>query len=297
MSEPLSPRVPDLAALDVLVTVARVGSLGKAASVHGLSQQAVSARVRTAERLLGVQVFDRSSTGVTLTAAGELLLAWVEEVLDAASHLAVGAAELRGERDTHLTVAASMTVAEYLVPQWTVTMRMEHPEVATAVRLGNSSEVVELVRLGAVELGFVESPEIPAGLQSQVVDHDDLVVIVPPDHRWAGRRVTMDELAATPLIQREAGSGTRTTLERALPDAVAALLELSSTTAVKAAVLASSAPAVISSLGVAGELADGRLVAVTVSGLRLRRPLRAIWRDGVRLRGPARDFLAIASRP
>lgn len=297
MSEPLSPRVPDLAALDVLVTVARVGSLGKAAGVHGLSQQAVSARVRTAERLLGVQVFDRSSTGVTLTAAGELLLAWVEEVLDAASHLAVGAAELRGERDTHLTVAASMTVAEYLVPQWTVTMRMEHPEVATAVRLGNSSEVVELVRLGAVELGFVESPEIPAGLQSQVVDHDDLVVIVPPDHRWAGRRVTMDELAATPLIQREAGSGTRTTLERALPDAVAALLELSSTTAVKAAVLASSAPAVISSLGVAGELADGRLVAVTVSGLQLRRPLRAIWRDGVRLRGPARDFLAIASRP
>ncbi len=107
----------------------------------------------------------------------------------------------------------------------------------------------------------------------------------------------MDELAATPLIQREAGSGTRTTLERALPDAVAALLELSSTTAVKAAVLASSAPAVISSLGVAGELADGRLVAVTVSGLQLRRPLRAIWRDGVRLRGPARDFLAIASRP
>ena len=297
MSEPLSPRVPDLAALDVLVTVARVGSLGKAAGVHGLSQQAVSARVRTAERLLGVQVYDRSSTGVTLTAAGELLLAWVEEVLDAASHLAVGAAELRGERDTHLTVAASMTVAEYLVPQWTVTMRMEHPEVATAVRLGNSSEVVELVRLGAVELGFVESPEIPAGLQSQVVDHDDLVVIVPPDHRWAGRRVTMDELAATPLIQREAGSGTRTTLERALPDAVAALLELSSTTAVKAAVLASSAPAVISSLGVAGELADGRLVAVTVSGLQLRRPLRAIWRDGVRLRGPARDFLAIASRP
>lgn len=297
MSEPLSPRVPDLAALDVLVTVARVGSLGKAAGVHGLSQQAVSARVRTAERLLGVQVFDRSSTGVTLTAAGELLLAWAEEVLDAASHLAVGAAELRGERDTHLTVAASMTVAEYLVPQWTVTMRMEHPEVATAVRLGNSSEVVELVRLGAVELGYVESPEIPAGLQSQVVDHDDLVVIVPPDHRWAGRRVTMDELAATPLIQREAGSGTRTTLERALPDAVAALLELSSTTAVKAAVLASSAPAVISSLGVAGELADGRLVAVTVSGLQLRRPLRAIWRDGVRLRGPARDFLAIASRP
>jgi len=297
VSEPLSPRVPDLAALDVLVTVARVGSLGKAAGVHGLSQQAVSARVRTAERLLGVQVFDRSSTGVTLTAAGELLLAWVEEVLDAASHLAVGAAELRGERDTHLTVAASMTVAEYLVPQWTVTMRMEHPEVATAVRLGNSSEVVELVRLGAVELGYVESPEIPAGLQSQVVDHDDLVVIVPPDHRWAGRRVTMDELAATPLIQREAGSGTRTTLERALPDAVAALLELSSTTAVKAAVLASSAPAVISSLGVAGERADGRLVAVTVSGLQLRRPLRAIWRDGVRLRGPAWDFLAIASRP
>lgn len=296
MRVPLSPRVPDLAALDVLATVARVGSFGKAGDVHGLSQQAISARVRTAERLLGVQIFTRASTGVTPTRHGELVLAWADEVLAAADHLAVGTAELRGERDTHVTVAASMTVAEYLVPQWMVTMRMEHPQVATAVRLGNSSDVVGLVTVGAAELGFIEGPDLPPGLEFQVVGHDDLVVIVPPDHPWARRPVTLQELAQTPLIQREAGSGTRTTLERALPDGVPPLLELSSTTAVKAAVLASSAPAVISSLGVTAELADGRLIAVHVAGLRLRRTLRAVWRPGAALRGPALAFLTIAAR-
>ena len=139
--------------------------------------------------------------------------------LTAAEHLASGISALRGEREANLTVAASMTIAEYLVPGWTVTMRRKNPTVVTSVRLLNSADVATQVLAGDADLGFVEGPDVPAGLDSREVGRDELVVIVPPGHPWsrpvADRPVS--ELARTPLIQREFGSGTRTTLENAIP--------------------------------------------------------------------------------
>ncbi|MBM9835054.1 LysR family transcriptional regulator [Rhodococcus hoagii] len=292
---PLSNRVPELAALDVLVAVGRLGSMGAAGREHGLSQQAVSARVRSAERQLGLRVFDRGAGGVQPTAEGALILEWASAILDSAEEMASGVAALRGERDANLTVAASMTIAEYLVPGWTVAMRRKYPNVVTSVRLLNSTDVAAQVRAGEADLGFVEGPTAPDGLRAVEVAHDELVVIVPPDHKWIARApIDPSELAATPLIQRELGSGTRTTLEHAVPGCVDPLLELTSCTAVKAAVVAGNAPAVVSSLAVEADLHDGRLASVPVQGLRMPRRLLAVW-DGSRgLRGAARDFLDIA---
>ena len=292
---PLSPRVPDLDALDVLLSVERLGSMGAAGREHGLSQQAVSARVRSAERRLGIQIFDRRAPGVRPTAEGALVLAWATRILDAAEELASGVAALRGERRGGVRVAASMTIAEYLLPAWTVTMRHRFPDVVTSVQLHNSTEVAARVLAGEVDLGFVEGPEIPAGLAAREVARDRLVVVVPPGHDWVARDpIPVAELAATPLIQREPGSGTRITLEHAVPDCAPPLLELTSCTAVKAAVVAGNAPAVLSSLAVATDVKDGRLVPVGVDGLQLPRRLTAIW-DPVRgLHGASRDFFDIA---
>lgn len=292
---PLSNRVPELAALDVLVAVGRLGSMGAAGREHGLSQQAVSARVRSAERQLGLRVFDRGAGGVQPTAEGALILEWASAILDSAEEMASGVAALRGEREANLTVAASMTIAEYLVPGWTVAMRRKYPNVVTSVRLLNSTDVAAQVRAGEADLGFVEGPTAPDGLRAVEVAHDELVVIVPPGHKWIARApIDPSELAATPLIQREPGSGTRTTLEHAVPGCVDPLLELTSCTAVKAAVVAGNAPAVVSSLAVEADLHDGRLASVPVEGLRMPRRLLAVW-DGSRgLRGAARDFLDIA---
>ena len=269
--------------------------MGAAGREHGLSQQAVSARVRSAERQLGLRVFDRGAGGVQPTAEGALILEWASAILDSAEEMASGVAALRGERDANLTVAASMTIAEYLVPGWTVAMRRKYPNVVTSVRLLNSTDVAAQVRAGEADLGFVEGPTAPDGLRAVEVAHDELVVIVPPDHKWIARApIDPSELAATPLIQREPGSGTRTTLEHAVPGCVDPLLELTSCTAVKAAVVAGNAPAVVSSLAVEADLHDGRLASVPVQGLRMPRRLLAVW-DGSRgLRGAARDFLDIA---
>jgi DNA-binding transcriptional LysR family regulator len=135
------------------------------------------------------------------------------------------------------------------------------------------------------------------------VGADRLTVVVPPGHPWERRRsgITAAELAATPLVTREPGSGTRRYFEEALRaqgglDRVPPVAELSSTTAIKSAVAAGIGPSVLSSLAVAPELATGTLRPVKVTDLDLSRRLLAVWTAGRQLIGPAADLRTIATR-
>ena len=301
----LPSRVSDLTGFDLLLTVARLGSLGRAAAEHGISQPAASARMRQLEGQLGLALIERSPRGSRLTPAGALVADWAQAAIDAAVALDAGVTALRRERDSRLRIAASMTVAEYLLPAWLTALRAVDPGAAVALMAVNSAEVAGAVLGDAADIGFVEGPDLPDGLRAERVGADVLTVIVAPAHPWALRArrggITARELADTPLVAREAGSGTRRYLEESLAAQVGLarvppLAELSSTTAIKAAVAAGAGPAVLSSLAVAGDLAAGTLCAVPVSGLDLHRTLRAVWPACRRLTGPARDLFAIAAR-
>ena len=292
--------VPDLDSLALLLEIAQVGSLGRAAVRHGLSQPAVTARVRSMERLVGVTLVERSPSGSRLTAEGALVADWARGVLDAAEVFAAGIASLRADASTRLRVAASFTVAEHLLPVWLVRFAEHRPAATISLEAMNSVQVEAAVLGGSVDLGFVEGPGIASGLSSQVVARDRLAVVVPPAHPWAHRRepVTAAELAATRLVQREPTSGTRTALESALaPRAMAPpVLELSTTSAVRRAAAAGAGPAVLSILALREDIAAGRLVEITVPGLDLSRALRAVWPRGARPSAPAQDLLRVAHR-
>jgi molybdate transport repressor ModE-like protein len=296
----LSPRVPELGALELLLSVARLGSLGKAAREHGITQPAASSRVRYMERLLGLPLLERSSSGSRLTPTGALVVDWARDVVESAAALDAGVAALRAERATRLAVAASMTAAEYLVPGWLAGMHARAPDLSVSLRLANSASVASLVLASDAELGFVEGPTVPDGLDSMVVATDRLEVVVARGHPWSRRRkpVPAAELAATPLVQREPGSGTRYTLESVLAGVAPMappVAEVSSTTAVRSSAAAGVAPAVLSSLAVAADLMAGRLVAIPIADIDLCRRIRAVWPAGQPLLGPARDFLAVAT--
>lgn len=293
-------RVPDLDALRLLLEVDAAGSLGRAGQAHGISQPAVTARIRGMERLVGFPLVERSARGSTLTPAGALVADWARDVLQAAAALDAGIASLRSGRDARLRVAASLTVAEHLLPRWLVRLAADRPETAVSLTAMNSTDVEKAVRSGAAELGFVEGPNPGAGLDCQVVAQDQLVVVVHPGHPWARRRspIAATELAGTRLVAREPTSGTRTALEAALAGAgpmAVPLLELSTVSAVRSAVAAGAGPAVLSNLAVDEDTAAGRLVQVPVTGADLSRRLRAVWPEGQRPAGPARDLLLIAA--
>jgi len=288
-------RVPDLGAMELLLAVARLGSLGGAARELGITQPAASSRIRSMERQLGVALVDRSPRGSRLTDAGALVTDWARRVVEAAEAFDAGAQALRVRRDSRLRVAASMTIAEYLLPGWLLALRAQRPDTAVSLHAGNSAAVAERLLADEADLGFVEGLTVPTGLDSVVIAHDNLIVVTAPGHPWSRRHRPLDaaELAATPLILREKGSGTRQVLDAALGGLARPLIELSSTTAVKAAAVSGAGPAVLSELAVGEELSMRRLVAVPLSGVSLARDLRAVWPTGHRPVGPARELLSL----
>jgi DNA-binding transcriptional LysR family regulator len=299
---PLPLRTPDLESLRLLVLVAELESLGRAAERLRISQPSASRRLTTLERGLGLVLVDRTRRGSRLTLAGQIVAGHARRVLDELDDLLAGAGKLRDRREAELRVAASLTIAEYLLPGWISELRARRPELYIGLQVTNSAHVPELVESGEADVGFIEGPRLSRVMSTRQVAEDRLVVVVDPGHPWARRRepLTARELSRTPLVLRESGSGTRQTLDRALHlagcERARALVELGSTTAVRGTVIAGSGPAVLSELAVRRDLDEGLLVGVEVTGVDLTRDLRAVWPTGRRLVGPAAELVAVARR-
>lgn len=303
----LSSRMPDLIALQMLRSVHELGSVSAAGKALGLSQQAVSARMRALETQIGSPLLARTPRGSTLTATGALVIGWARAVLDAAELLDAAITVIRHDSAEKLRVVASQTIAEHLLPGWLVTLRGQQQargEVPSAVELHvtNSRSSSAMVRSGEVDLGFIESPLLPAGLKSRRLRLDAMVVVVAPAHPWARRRrpLSPTELAQTPLVTRELGSGTREALETILAKQANGTVladpavELATSAAVRSAIAAAIAPGVLSTLAIEDDVALGRLITIPTE-LPLRRPLTAIWQSGNNPHnGPARDLVTIA---
>ncbi len=158
----LSPHVPGLGALELFVAVARYGSIGAAARHAGISQQAASARLRAMEAQVGTVLLDRDPRGSRLTPAGALLVDWAAPLLAQAGELDSGIASLRRARDAQLRVAASLTIAEHLLPAWLVALRDEYERAGAqpadiTLLAANSEAVAAMVAEHGVDLGFVEA--------------------------------------------------------------------------------------------------------------------------------------------
>lgn len=289
---------PDLAALELLVRIDELGSLSRAADACGIAQPNATRTIARLERQLGQSLVVRSSSGSKLTPTGSLVAHWAEPVLVAGTTFSSAINTLRDDNAHELHVLASQTVAECYAPGWLAGFRAAYPDTNVKMSVHNSAFIMEQLADGDDRLGLVESPTVHAGLSAVPVGHDQLVVIVRPDHPWARRRSPIDlaRLARTPLVVREEGSGTRDVLDRALADfdPVPPVAVVSSNAGVLGSVIAGVAPAVTSKKAAAAALQAGLIanVAVQQSG-RLRRTLHAVWPAGAQLLGPAADLLAM----
>jgi molybdate transport repressor ModE-like protein len=307
----MSEAVHDLGALRALREVGRRGSIAAAAAVLGVSQQALSARMRTLERTTGVTLLARSPGGSHLTEQGSLIVGWAEDVLDAADRLEAGLRSMRSGVSHRLAIAASQTIAEHLVPHWLVELRnieqagAEQTPTVVELTVANSTRVIELVRDVKVRLGFIETPHLPADLVTAHLRDDEMLVVTAPAHPWARRRrpLSLTEIAETALVMREAGSGTRVTLTDHLaaqhpPLSARIAMELGTSAAVRSAIAEGVGPGVLSRLAVRDDLVLGRLVAIEVEGPPLKRQLTAVWRPDLDPLPPeGARLLAVAKAP
>lgn len=276
---------PDLDSLELLVTIAELGSLSAASSALGIAQPNASRQLSRVERRLGIRVFDRGARGSEPTAAGKVAVEHARRVLDAADALVeqVRSAAGRGP----VRIVASQTIAEHLMPTFLASLAAELPGVPATFDVDNTAGVISALRRARADLGFIEGGETPGDLGVRVIGHDHLVAVVAPTHPWAVQEeireggLDAEQLAATALIVREEGSGTREVLARALaPRQVAEpSMVVHSNAAVRTAVAGGAGCALLSELVVAADLREGRLVHIPVRGVDLGRSLRAVW-DG-----------------
>ncbi len=295
---PLPPTFPDLRSLELFASVCRLGSLSAAAVAHGITQPSASARIRGLERQVGVSLLRRGATGSTPTSNGELVADWAEQLLNAADDLSAALGTLTRSPTSPVTIAASYTIAEFLLPGWLGAWR-RGSDRGVELEVINSTGVLNRVQRGEVELGFVETTGDLGPVEASEVGRDELICVVAPNHPLArrGHPLSADDIAAVDLVCREAGSGTREAFTDALNAAGVEpprpVLELGSTSAVRGAVIGGVGLAVLSRLTVAADLASGALVEVGTVGLDLRRPLRAVWKPG-RLSDGGRALIDVA---
>jgi len=152
------------------------GSLNAASRQLGITQQAVSARVRSAEAQAGVALISQTPRGSTLTPEGVVVAEWAARLLAVAGELDAGLAAFRRDHQTRLRVSASLTIAEQLLPGWLVSLQADarhrrQPAPQIVLTAANSDTVTRQVRAGQAGLGFVEGPATPKGLRSRIIGH------------------------------------------------------------------------------------------------------------------------------
>lgn len=299
----LDPRLT-LAVMRQLVALREHGSFGAVARRLGISQPTVSSNMARLEEALGIPLILRTAGGSRLTYEGEVVAAAARAVLDATRDLSATIARLPRSGAAPLRIAASLTIAEQLVPRWLADRRISsliEPGQAT-LSVGNSEEVMEWVEHDDADIGFVEGNRVREGLAHAPVGRDELVVVVGPSHPWFEERPTIEpsELVRAGLVLRERGSGTLEVMQDALARAGVALPKrlpsFGSTSAILTAVRHGGAVAVVSRLAVENEISSGQLAVIPVVDTTFGRTLNAVWREGVPQRADAAGLVANVAR-
>jgi DNA-binding transcriptional LysR family regulator len=288
--------------LEVFLAIVRARSYRQAAEALHASQPALSQHIRELEGELGVRLFDRLTRGVILTEAGRLLEERAKRVFATLTDVRDVLGELQGLKRGSLLVGASTTPGIYVLPAIIGAFRRRHPGIDLQLRIANSRAIEDAIRAHDVDLGVVGGHGLAPGEECLAAGlADELVLIVSPRHRWAGRReVAPAQVADEPLLVREEGSATRRVTERALDQAGIrrrVSMELGHTEAIKQAVMAGLGVAFVSVHAVRGEVADRRLAAVRLRRLRIRRHFHVIHSEARTMSAGARALVTLLSTP
>lgn len=262
--------------LKVFHTVARLLSFTKAAEALHMTQPAVTFQVRQLEEYFNTRLFDRTHNKVNLTPAGQRVSEFAERIFDLYAEMENSVRDLTGEISGALTIGASTTIAEYMLPALLGEFKERYPDINLRLKVSNSESIVSMVEHNVIDLGVVESPVTNKNLIVEVCHDDRLVVVTAPDHELAkrGGKVKAAEILKYPFISREEGSGTREVImqylveEKINPSDLNVTLELGSPEAIKGAVEAGMGITIISR-----SIIDKELKLNTLCELQLDPPL------------------------
>jgi DNA-binding transcriptional LysR family regulator len=276
-------------------------SFSQAAERLGVTQPAVSLQVRSLEKRLGRQLLDRSGRRVEPTEAGLALYRGAQRLLAIEGQLleeleAGGEGELGGT----LEVGASTGPGSTVVPVLLCEFQRANPGVAISLSISDTQSVVERVAERELELGVVGAARRHRGVVFEPFFRDEVVLACPPDHRFAGRTISLDELREEPLVVMQEGAGVRQVIEDELRRAGTRLrdleprLELGLQESARSAVAAGYGVTFISRAAIEADLAAGTLALARVKGLEPARQISLVRSTGRSPTRAAEAFVAFA---
>jgi DNA-binding transcriptional LysR family regulator len=255
--------------LQVFHAVAKHLSFTKAAETLFMTQPAVTFQIKQLEEQFNVRLFERGHGQISLTEAGQTVFQYAERILALSSELDARMKDLTGQVAGPLLIGASMTIADYLLPQVLGEFNSRFPGVVPRLLVANSETVQNQVAEHSLDLGFIEGESLLPSLVTELCCEDELQLVCAPSHPLARRAViTPDLLAQHKYVSREPGSGTREVADHYLQkaglaaDSLATAMELGSPESLKGLVATGFGFAIMSRATVAKETRLGTLVGI-----------------------------------
>lgn len=275
--------------------VAECKSFSKAAKQLHLSQPAISVKIQALEELYGTKLFDRVKQ-TNLTESGKLLYEYVVQCLKLHEATLNAIYETIGSGRKNLRLGATLTIGEYILPKYISQFIKNYPNVKCHLEIGSSAKIAEMLLADELDLGLLESPISHPQLQREDFIQDELVLVVPPNHRWAHRKflkpkdILQERFILLDLNLKLASLLEKKLKEKGINEKIEVVMEVDSIQTIKEATLASLGIAVIPACTVQRELKLGFLKTIKVSGWSLKRDLNIYYKNGQRSIA-AEDFL------
>ncbi len=277
----------NLKQLEVFINVADSCSFSKGAEASFITQSTVSQHISALEAEFGLKLLDRTGKGALLTEGGKLLLDRARRLVDLAREIPAAIGRFKGLEEAELNLAGSSIPAEYMIPAALPVLIGRFPGITITLLQGDSRDVLGKVMAEEVEFGVVGGRFAEDGLDFTPFAADELLLIAPAGHRWAGKgAIGKEELAGEPFVLRENGSGTGKASTAALreagfdPGSVRVAAHLGSNEAVKRGVIAGIGVSFVSAISVQKELAQGALIQVPVRDVCIKREFFLVCRRG-----------------
>jgi LysR family transcriptional regulator of gallate degradation len=271
--------------LFVLIAVAETGSEGRAAERLNLSQPAVSQAIRDIEHLASTQLVERTSRGVYLTEAGELLLRRVKLALTELRVAEEEVASLQGMLRGHVTIASLPFSSVELVPQAVTKFLGQNPELKVTIVDGTYDSLVHQLRSADVDMivGTLRSPVFDDIAQEALLE-DSLSVVCRTDHPYARMGpIALRDVVHGPWVVPLLDTVTRSSFEEAFRaeniDMPAIRLEVHNPMVVRSILLKSDYLALLSPLQVRSEIMAGQLTVLPIALKGTQRRIGLTLRD------------------
>jgi len=287
----------NLPEIQVFLAIASERSFSKAATKLHRTQSAVSQALKRLEDELGERLIDRATKDGRLTEAGRVLLDYGDRLLRLTDEAETAVRELRDLKRGRVLIGANEGAVHILLPM-VMKFRERCPGIHVDVRRVRARQVPVEVVQGSLDIGLLTFHPNDPGLVSIVVDVDDLVLLVPPGHTLARRRlVHMEEIGQFPVVAHNDPSPARERVLRIFEQKNAALnivVSLPSLDAIKRAVEMGLGVAILPRHLAATEIARKELVALRIPELRMRRQMRLVHRRAGIASHAAQEFIAVA---